>query len=77
MAKNNAKMSKESMNALAQHIEEYLGVLLDVFIIPDYLRDQEDTIYESIQTTKKLIKKLREGDTSVFNDDLDDSDFLD
>lgn len=75
MAKNDVKMSKDEMNTLAQHIEDYLEIFLEVFIIPDYLREQEDKIYESIQTVKKLIKKLRKGDTSVFND-LDDLDFL-
>ena len=74
MSKNDMKMTKDAMYTLAQHIEDYLEVFLEVFIIPDGLRNKEDAIYESIQTVKKLIKKLRKGDTSVF-DDLDDSDF--
>ena len=74
MAKNDIKMSKDEMITLAKHIEDYLEVFLEVFIIPDSLRDQEDIIYESIQTVKKLIKKLQKGDTSVFGD-LDDLDF--
>jgi hypothetical protein len=76
MNKEDIKMSKDEMATLAQHIEDYLEVFLEVFIIPDYLRDQEDKIYESIQTVKKLIKKLRKGDPSVFSD-LDDLELID
>jgi hypothetical protein len=76
MSGNEPKISKEDMSALAKHIEDYLEVFLEVFIIPENMRNQEDKIYDSINVVKKLIKKLRKGDKSVF-EDVDDIEFID
>lgn len=64
-----AHITKEDMRRVADHIEEYLEQLQDVMIIPDELIDEcKEEIDEGIKRTKKLIKKLRKGDRSVFKD---------
>lgn len=61
---------QEQMEFLADHIEEYLELLEEVMIIPDEIMDDHgDEIEEGIKRTKKLIKKLRKGDRSVFKDE--------
>jgi len=61
---------KSDMKRLADHIEEYITVLEEVMIIPeDTMNRHGDEIKESLELTKKLIKKLRKGDTSVFKDE--------
>lgn len=61
---------QSDMNKLADAIEEYLNVLESVFIIPESLKHEcEENIEEGIKRTKKLIKKLRKGDTEVFKDE--------
>lgn len=61
---------QSDMNQLADAIEEYLTVLEDIIIIPDDMKEKcEENIKEGINRTKKLIKKLRKGDTSVFKDE--------
>lgn len=62
-------IKKSDMNRLADVIEEYIDTLQSVMIIPDELLDSsEDKIHESIRRANKLIKKLRNGDRSVFKD---------
>lgn len=60
---------KEDMIFMADHLEDYLELLEEVMIIPDEIQDEfGDKISEGIKRTKKLIAKLRKGDTSVFKD---------
>lgn len=66
-----ADMTGSAMKLLADHIEDYLEVLTDVFIIPDHLKSSEKRFNEACRTVKKLIRKLRDGDTSVFRDPED------
>lgn len=62
-------VSKEDMEKLADHIEEYLDLLKEVMIIPDEIyHEYGDKIKEGIKRTERLIKKLRKGDRSVFKD---------
>ena len=62
-------IKKSDMNRLADVIEEYINTLQSVMIIPDELLDSsEDKIHEAINRANKLIKKLRNGDKSVFKD---------
>lgn len=62
-------ISKKDCHKLADHLEEYLELLQDIMIIPKELKKKdEEKINAAIQTTKKLIKKLRKGDRSVFKD---------
>lgn len=63
-------IKKSDMNKLADAIEEYLEVLLEVMIIPDeILETHGDKINEGIKRSKKLVKRLRKGDKSVFKDE--------
>ena len=71
MSDDSVYISKNDMIRLAEHIEDYLEIFMEVFIIPDQLLNREDEIYDSIKTVKKLIKKLQKGDTSVFDDEED------
>ncbi len=62
-------ISKEEMEKIAEMIEEYLNLLEDVMIIPEELYEtHHERIEKGINVTKKLIKKLKKGDRSVFND---------
>lgn len=63
---------QSDMDRLADAIETYLHELESVMIIPeDLLEDHGDEMKRSISLTKKLIKKLRKGDRSVFKDPED------
>lgn len=60
---------QSDLDELATHLEEYICMLEEVMIIPDEIVDkQKKQIAEGIERTKKLIKKLRKGDLSVFKD---------
>lgn len=57
------------MEDLANYIEEYLELFLEVMVIPDEIIDEcKGDFDEAIMRTRKLIKKLKKGKTSVFND---------
>lgn len=60
-------IKKKDMLLLAEHIENYLEVFESVMIIPKDVYKEKD-IKEAISRTKKLCKKLRKGDISVFKD---------
>lgn len=63
---------QSDMDRLADAIETYLHELESVMIIPEeLLEDRGDEMKRSISLTKKLIKKLRKGDRSVFKDPED------
>lgn len=63
---------QSDMDRLADAIETYLHELESVMIIPEeLLEDHGDEMKRSISLTKKLIKKLRKGDRSVFKDPED------
>lgn len=62
-------ISKEDMNRLADSIEDYLNFLEEIMVIPKEIIDEcAEDIHEGIKRSKKLIKKLRNGDKSVFKD---------
>ena len=62
-------IEKKDMQDLANDIETYLNAFQEVMIIPKELEEQYGAVIRaSIDTTKKLIRKLRKGDTSVFKD---------
>ena len=64
--------SRDDMKALAMVIENYLDALDDVIVIPeDVQKEHGDEIAAARRECRKLIKKLRAGDTSVFNDPED------
>lgn len=67
-------VSKEDMSKLADHIEEYIDQLENMMIIPEELIDQYGKqIEEGIARCRKLIKKLRKGDKSIFKDTYDEN----
>ena len=59
------------MKQLAEHINEYLDVLEEVMVIPEELIKDEELIKAALKRSRKLVRKLREGDKSVFKD-MDD-----
>lgn len=61
---------KSDMNRLADSLEEYLTLLTEVMIFPEDIKKKcQHKMQAGIQTTEKLIKKLRKGDKSVFKDE--------
>ena len=60
---------KEFMKGMADALEEYLYAL-EEYIVIDGITEEEYA--DSINTLKKLIKKLRKGDTSVYRDNLEE-----
>ena len=68
-------VSKEDMKALAKHIESYLEELESTMIIPEEVVSEKDAkqFKVAIELTRKLIKKLKKGDRSVFKDIDDDN----
>ena len=62
-------IEQKDMDTLADIIERYLDQLEEVMIIPKELEDQYGNgIRKSIEVSRKLIRKLRKGDVSVFKD---------
>ena len=62
-------IEQKDMDTLADIIERYLDQLQEVMIIPKELEDQYGNgIRKSIEVSRKLIRKLRKGDVSVFKD---------
>jgi len=64
-------ITKDDMKQLAEHINEYLDVLEEVMVIPEELIKDEELIKAALKRSRKLVRKLREGDKSVFKD-MDD-----
>ena len=60
------QLNRDQLKALANSIEEYLMLLEEVMIFPEELEGNKKEFMEAIKITKKLIKKLRAGDKSVF-----------
>ena len=62
-------ISKKDCQNFADHLEEYLEVLEDIMIFPKEMKKKDkEKMQDAIHQTKKLIKKLRKGDRSVFKD---------
>lgn len=60
-------ISNQDMERLANSIETYLMMLEEVMVIPKSIRSKcENDIKNGIKITKKLVKKLRNHDRSVF-----------
>lgn len=66
-------IKKKDMKQLADHIENYINLLEEVMIIPDDMMEAHGKRIENgiKLVKKKLIKKLRKGDRSVFKDPED------
>ena len=59
-------LTDDQMRDLGNSIEEYLMLLEGVMIFPEELEGNKKEFMDAIKTTKKLIKKLKHGDKSVF-----------
>ena len=57
------------MKTMAESLEEYLYIL-DDYIIVNGITEKEYN--EAVSVVKKLIKKLKKGDTSVYVSNLDE-----
>lgn len=57
------------MKNMAESLSEYLSIVEDYVIVNGLT---EDEYKEAVQTVKKLIKKLKKGDTSVYVSDLEE-----
>lgn len=70
---NNISLNKNTVEKtlpkLGIEIEKYLKLFKKVMILPKKSKDKKEII-DAIETTKKLIKKLKKGDTSVFKDEF-------
>ena len=65
---NPDKITSNDMKELADNIESYLSVFQEVMIIPKEVLGKKEQIEAAIKTVKKLIRKLRAGDSGVFKD---------
>lgn len=65
--------TKEDMKLLADGIEGYLDLLEDIIVIPKELADAHGKRIRAgiTELREDLIKKLRKGKRSVFNDEDD------
>lgn len=57
-------ISRKDMDAIADAIEDYLEVFTDVMIIPKEIDKGE--VNDALHMCRKLVKKLRKGDKTVF-----------
>lgn len=57
-----------TMKQMAESLEEYLSVIENYVIINGLTEKEYD---KAVETVKKLIKKLKKGDTSVYSEDLE------
>lgn len=62
-------ISDTDMKNLADHIEKYLFLFEDIMIIPEEFKINEKDVQSAKKIVRKLIKKLRKGDRSVFKED--------
>lgn len=69
---NPRDLSKSDMEELANSIESYIELLEEVMIFPEELEGNKKEFEEAIKTSKKLVKKLREGNKNVFKNALED-----
>lgn len=57
------------MKLFGEAIDNYVNEVYDVMVIPDeILKKDGDKIKEGLRQAKKLAKRLKHGDTSVFKD---------
>lgn len=68
------KLTRKNMAFLGDNIADYLMLLEEVMIFPEELEGNKEEFQEAIKTVKKLIKKLRKGDRSVFKSSDEEED---
>ena len=65
------EISKKDMRRFGDQLEAWLNFSKKYVIIPDELQHEKYKIDIAVKKVKKLIKKLRKGDKSIFRDELD------
>lgn len=65
----NKNTVEETLPRLGVEIEKYIKLFKKVMILPKESKEKKEVI-DAIKTAEKLIKKLKKGDTSVFNDEF-------
>ena len=65
---NKNNITEHMLSQLGVEIEKYLELFKEVMILPKKEKDRKEVL-DAIETTKKLIKKLKKGDTSVLKDE--------
>lgn len=68
-------LTVREMEIMADHLEYFIELLEDVFIVPDNIKYSEEQIKRNMKLVHELINRLRDGDRKVFKDD-DECDLL-
>lgn len=63
-----SNITDKDMKELANAIEDYIELFEEIMIIPKELKKDKKEINEALELSKKLVKKLKKGDRSVFKD---------
>ena len=61
-----SNITEQDMHELGNAIEDYLELFEEIMIIPEELKKNKKEINEALELSKKLVKKLKKGDRSVF-----------
>lgn len=68
---NSIDVRDSDMKRLAESLEEFLTLRDEILIIPKELQASKNDLEEARKVVEKLIKKLKNGDRSVFKDPED------
>ena len=63
-----SNITDKDMKELGKAIEDYIELFEEIMIIPKELKKDKKEINEALELSKKLVKKLKKGDRSVFKD---------
>lgn len=63
-----SNITEQDMHELGNAIDDYLELFEEIMIIPEELKKNKKEINEALELSKKLVKKLKKGDRSVFKD---------
>lgn len=61
-----SNITEQDMHELGNAIDDYLELFEEIMIIPEELKKNKKEINEALELSKKLVKKLKKGDRSVF-----------
>ena len=61
-----SNITEQDMRELGNAIDDYLELFEEIMIIPEELKKNKKEINEALELSKKLVKKLKKGDRSVF-----------
>ena len=61
-----SNITEQDMHELGNAIDDYLELFEEIMIIPEELKKNKKEINEALELSKKLVKKFKKGDRSVF-----------